>query len=916
MIFTLNLHSLHRVITLLLFVTISICVSTNLTATHNRAGEITYEQIDELTIRATIVTYTRTSSQDADRDSLTLHWGDGDSTVVQRVNGNGFELPNDIKRNEYVGIHTYPTRGTYTMSVVDPNRIQGILNIDFPNSINIKFYIETTFTLLEPRFQGVNNSAILLQPPIDFACVGRPYTYNPNAYEPDGDSLSYELVTPLADNGMEVPNYQLPDQINAGPDNTIELNPITGDFVWTSPQTQGEYNITYLIKEYREGVLINTILRDMQILVRACIDTNNPPTVDVPEEICVIAGETIIIDIEAMDIDSNEILSITASGGPFELQNSSAALSVDNALPDSKLSGQIIWTTTCDQISNEYYQIVVRASDELSRPMTSGLAALKTIRIRVVGPPPSDLVAENVNNTVTLNWRKPYDCENGSRFQGFSVWRRLGSSTISIDECRPGLEGQGFEKIVFLTNEMNNGRYFAIDAEIDPGNIYCYRIVAEFAQITQQGNLYNRSQSLPSEEFCIRSSGDHPLITNVSVDETDVNNGRISIAWLNPDAQSIDTSILIGPYGLSILGGEGFSSSSLSLVQEFNYPSGRFNSIDDTSAMQSMINTLEGAHSYQVEFSSGSNDEEFKTISEMASSVFLSSSGGDERIQLTWNENVPWNNYQYLIFDISSGESVLIDSTPVQNYMIQDLINGQEMCYRVQSLGTFGISEVPDPLINFSNESCATPRDNEAPCPPESITIESICDNTSLQMDENLLNTISWTFSGSSCEIAQDVSSFIIYFSEENTMELNVLAEVSADQRSFEHDLEENIAGCYAISAVDSSGNESVLSEIFCIDNCPTYILPNTFTPNNDQSNDLFVPRFNRFIDRIELIVYNRWGQKVFETIDPAINWDGKNLQNSDLSEGTYFYECKVFEKRVSGIIRSEDLTGTIQLIR
>ena len=184
-----------------------------LSATHNRAGEITYEQIGDLTIRATIVTYTRTSSFAADRDSLTLYWGDGDSTHVQRSNGNGFELPNDIKKNEYVSEHTFPTRGTYTMSVEDPNRIAGILNIDFPNSVNIRFYIETTFTLLEPRFQGRNNSAILLQPPIDIACIGQVYTYNPNAYDVDGDSLSYELVTPRANMSQEVPNYQLPDQM-------------------------------------------------------------------------------------------------------------------------------------------------------------------------------------------------------------------------------------------------------------------------------------------------------------------------------------------------------------------------------------------------------------------------------------------------------------------------------------------------------------------------------------------------------------------------------------------------------------------------------------------------------------------------------------------------------------------------------
>ena len=66
-------------------------------ATHNRAGEITYEQIGELTIRMRITTYTKSSSTAADRDSLEVFWGDGTSEFVQRSNGNGDPLPNDVK---------------------------------------------------------------------------------------------------------------------------------------------------------------------------------------------------------------------------------------------------------------------------------------------------------------------------------------------------------------------------------------------------------------------------------------------------------------------------------------------------------------------------------------------------------------------------------------------------------------------------------------------------------------------------------------------------------------------------------------------------------------------------------------------------------------------------------------------------
>ena len=108
-----------------------------------------------------------------------------------------------------------------------------------------------------------------------------------------------------------------------------------------------------------------------------------------------------------------------------------------------------------------------------------------------------------------------------------------------------------------------------------------------------------------------------------------------------------------------------------------------------------------------------------------------------------------------------------------------------------------------------------------------------------------------------------------------------------------------------------------MLSNIVCVDNCPVYELPNVFTPNADGANDYYIPLEHRFIDHIELSVYNRWGELVFETENKLINWDGKNLRSKDVSEGVYFYKCIIFELRVDGIVkRNDELSGFIHLIR
>ena len=68
---------------------------TILMATHNQTSEIIYQQIDELTIEATIITYTQTSSVQADRDSLIICWGDGTCETLPRSNDGGNPIEND-----------------------------------------------------------------------------------------------------------------------------------------------------------------------------------------------------------------------------------------------------------------------------------------------------------------------------------------------------------------------------------------------------------------------------------------------------------------------------------------------------------------------------------------------------------------------------------------------------------------------------------------------------------------------------------------------------------------------------------------------------------------------------------------------------------------------------------------------------
>jgi gliding motility-associated-like protein len=70
---------------------------------------------------------------------------------------------------------------------------------------------------------------------------------------------------------------------------------------------------------------------------------------------------------------------------------------------------------------------------------------------------------------------------------------------------------------------------------------------------------------------------------------------------------------------------------------------------------------------------------------------------------------------------------------------------------------------------------------------------------------------------------------------------------------------------------------------------CCTIVVPNAFTPNNDGLNDkLNLVTRSEFYD-FKIIIYNRWGQKVFESADYATSWNGF-LQSAPCDMGTYFY--------------------------
>ena len=71
-----------------------------------------------------------------------------------------------------------------------------------------------------------------------------------------------------------------------------------------------------------------------------------------------------------------------------------------------------------------------------------------------------------------------------------------------------------------------------------------------------------------------------------------------------------------------------------------------------------------------------------------------------------------------------------------------------------------------------------------------------------------------------------------------------------------------------------------------------TLVVPNAFSPNNDQINDIFKVKSYQNIVEFHAYIFNRWGQKLYEWTNIDGGWDG-TYRGNDVKQGTYFVLVK-----------------------
>lgn len=124
-----------------------------------------------------------------------------------------------------------------------------------------------------------------------------------------------------------------------------------------------------------------------------------------------------------------------------------------------------------------------------------------------------------------------------------------------------------------------------------------------------------------------------------------------------------------------------------------------------------------------------------------------------------------------------------------------------------------------------------------------------------------------------------------------------------------------NDTATYAIclATTNSNGCEDLECENIVVQNKLSFFIPNTFTPNNDGLNDLFGPVFSGIKpNEYEMMIFNRWGQLIFESTDINTLWDGQ-FKGKNAQTGTYLWKLQYKEEGEVEIIW---MRGHVNLIR
>jgi gliding motility-associated-like protein len=318
------------------------------------------------------------------------------------------------------------------------------------NNINCNdFYIETTFN---SQFAPHNSSPYFENKPIPYTCKDLPYSFNNVAIDPEGDSLWTEVINPLTNPGPAGACTNSPSPCNLAvttppinmtnnPFQTGSVTPpVTGSFTLNGNSGQitftatdaGPQTLAIRVKEYRNGVLIGSIIRDVQVQVLdPSLCNYTPSTIDPAVTIDGAVYDPVAKQVQAcvnqkmtfcFDIGTTDPV-----GRLFVSDNTGIALSLAgmnvaySAQKTKKVRGCVTWTPSASQAG--FKNLILNVKDSTCHP--PGIVFQQVFTIPIYVNPP---VKAFKDTSVCPGDKIQLFATGGGLYQ----WQELGGGTSSL----------------------------------------------------------------------------------------------------------------------------------------------------------------------------------------------------------------------------------------------------------------------------------------------------------------------------------------------------------------------------------------------------------------------------------------------------------------------------------------------------
>jgi hypothetical protein len=252
-----------------------IIISSCAFATHMIGGYIALEHKTGFTYNVKYYSITNVGTLiQADRCLQIVYFSDGDSIIVNRINGPfgagicdtmmGEIIANGLKYSVYTGVKTFGNQGNFKAWVNDENRNDGINNI--PGSVNIPFYCETFLRVFDPILYCPVNTVDFGFFPAYHATINSPFNSDLPIAMTEGDSITYRIDTCKSSFGNNIVGYSIPQGVS--------VNSSNGKFSISPPQQQGQFGFALRANKWRNGVLVSYTILDFGLIISSSFVNN------------------------------------------------------------------------------------------------------------------------------------------------------------------------------------------------------------------------------------------------------------------------------------------------------------------------------------------------------------------------------------------------------------------------------------------------------------------------------------------------------------------------------------------------------------------------------------------------------------------------------------------------------------------